>query len=88
MANIKSSLKRAEIAKRNTLRNKSLKSQIKTYIKKFEDAVEGADIDNAKKYLNLAEIKMKKAASKNVFHKNTISRKIGQLTRKFNSIAK
>ncbi|MFB0972454.1 MAG: 30S ribosomal protein S20 [Tissierellia bacterium] len=88
MANIKSSLKRAEIAKRNALRNKSLKSQIKTYVKKFEDAIEGADMDKAKKYLNLAESKLRKAQSKNVFHKNTASRKIGQLTKKFNSLVK
>lgn len=88
MANIKSSLKRAEIAKRNALRNKSLKSQIKTYVKKFEDAIEGADADNAKKYLNIAERKLRKAASKNVIHKNTVSRKIGKMTKRFNSIGK
>lgn len=88
MANIKSSLKRAEIAKRNALRNKSFKSQIKTYTRKFEQAVENADVENAKKYLKLAEKQLRRAATKNILHKNNISRKIGQLTKKYNSLVK
>lgn len=86
MANIKSSLKRVDIGKRNADRNKALKSEIKTYIKKFENAVEGANKEEAGKYLNLVEKKLRKASSKNALHKNTISRKIGQLTKRFNGM--
>lgn len=39
MANIKSALKRIDITKKQTLRNKSRKSEIKTYIKKFDLAL-------------------------------------------------
>ncbi len=86
MANIKSSLKRVDIAKRNAARNRAVKSEIKTFIKKFEAAVESANKDDARKYLSLVEKKLRKAASKNTFHKNAISRKIGQLTKKFNQM--
>lgn len=87
MANIKSSLKRVDIAKRNAARNRAVKSEIKTYIKRFENAVESANKDDARKYLTLVEKKLRKAESKNTFHKNAISRKIGQLTKKFNQMA-
>lgn len=86
MANIKSALKRVEIAKRNELRNKAMKSEIKTYIKKFENAVSSVNKEDAKKYLDLVEKKLRKASAKNAIHKNNISRKIGQLTKRYNEL--
>ncbi len=87
MANIKSSIKRVEIAKRNEARNRAIKSEIKTYVKKFEKAVAENSVEDAKKYLDLAEKKYRQAEAKNVMHKNNISRKIGQLTNKFNAMS-
>lgn len=86
MANIKSSLKRVDIAKRNSERNKAAKSEIKTYIKKFENAVENANKEDAGKYLKLVEKNLRKASSKNAIHKNTMSRKIGHLTKRFKNM--
>ena len=73
MANIKSSQKRIEVAKRNTLRNKSRKSEIKTYIKKFEAAIEANELDQARELLKLVDKKLKQAESKNVIHKNRVA---------------
>ncbi|WP_054251963.1 30S ribosomal protein S20 [Neofamilia massiliensis] len=87
MANIKSSIKRVEIARRNEARNRAIKSEIKTYVKKFEKAVAENSVEDAKKYLDLAEKKYRQAEAKNVMHKNNISRKIGQLTNKFNAMS-
>lgn len=87
MANIKSSIKRVEIANRNEARNRAIKSEIKTYVKKFEKAVAENSVEDAKKYLDLAEKKYRQAEAKNVMHKNNISRKIGQLTNKFNAMS-
>ena len=87
MANIKSSIKRVEIAKRNEARNRAIKSEIKTYVKNFEKAVAENSVEDAKKYLDLAEKKYRQAEAKNVMHKNNISRKIGQLTNKFNAMS-
>ena len=66
MANIKSSLKRIDVAKRNTLRNKARKSEIKTYIKKFEAAVEAGNLDEAREIFKVVDKKLKQAESKNV----------------------
>lgn len=87
MANIKSSIKRVEIARRNEARNRAIKSEIKTYVNKFEKAVAENSVEDAKKYLDLAEKKYRQAEAKNVMHKNNISRKIGQLTNKFNAMS-
>lgn len=85
MANIKSAIKRIDVTKRQTLENKTRKSEIKTYIKKFEDAISSDDFDEAKSLLRVIDKKLKKATSKNVLHKNTASRQLSKLSKKLNS---
>ncbi|WP_311531360.1 30S ribosomal protein S20 [uncultured Anaerococcus sp.] len=85
MANIKSSQKRIEVAKRNTLRNKSRKSAIKTYIKKFEAAIEANELDQARELLKLVDKKLKQAESKNVIHKNRVASVTSRLAKKLNT---
>ena len=85
MANIKSSQKRIEVAKRNTLRNKSRKSEIKTYIKKFEAAIEANELDQARELLKLVDKKLKQAESKNVIHKNRVASVTSRLAKKLNA---
>lgn len=85
MANIKSSQKRIEVAKRNTLRNKSRKSEIKTYIKKFEAAIEANELDQARELLKLVDKKLKQAESKNVIHKNRVASVTSRLAKKLNT---
>ncbi len=84
MANIKSAMKRAKIAKVRTLRNKSYKSAIKTSIKRFEQAVEAGNIDNAKIAFANAEKKLDKAVSKGILHKNFAARQKSKLARILN----
>lgn len=85
MANIKSSIKRIDVTKKETLRNKAKKSEIKTYIKKFENAITESNFDEAKTLLTLIDKKLKQASCKNILHKNSASRKISTLTKKFNN---
>lgn len=84
MANIKSAIKRIEVTKRQTLENKSRKSEIKTYTKKFEKAITEENFDEAKKLLRLIDKKLKKATAKNIIHKNTASRQVSRLAKKLN----
>lgn len=84
MANIKSAIKRIDLTKKQTLRNKAVKSELKTYIKKFEAAVEAGDFDAAQKLVPLLDKKLKKAAKKNVIHKNQAARKLSNLQVKLN----
>jgi len=76
--------KRVAVARRRTIRNRSIKSAVKTVIRKFERALAAADLDLAHRYLREAVIRIDKAASKGVFHKNTAARKKSRLARKLN----
>lgn len=71
MANIKSAKKRVLVAERNAERNKAIKSRVKTYVKKVDAAVESGDKAAAVAALKEAEIELKKATTKGVYHKNT-----------------
>lgn len=84
MANIKSAQKRIKITATKTATNKSIKSEIKTYIKRFEAAVEENNFDEAKELLKAVDKKLKRASQKNIIHKNTASRSISRLTKKIN----
>ena len=85
MANIKSAIKRIQVAKRNELLNKYRNTQVKTAIKKFNQALDLGKLDEAKELLKDVDKKLKTAATKNVIHKNQASRKISRLTKKLNN---
>lgn len=84
MANIKSAIKRIDVTKRQTLENKIRKSEIKTYTKKFNNAISSENYDEAKELLKIIDKKLKKASLKNVIHKNTASRQLSNLSKKLN----
>ena len=87
MANIKSAKKRIQVAKARNERNKSIKSAVKTAIKKVEAAVAAKDKEAAAAALLDATSAIDKATSKGVYHKNTASRKVSRLAKAVNSIA-
>ena len=91
MANIKSSIKRIDIAKRNNLRNKQYSSNIKTFTKKYLLSLNIYKNDmnetNVKIVMtNLSKIysKIDKATKANILHKNTAARKKSALKRALN----
>ncbi len=87
MANIKSAKKRILVTEKRTARNKSIRSAVKTSIKKVDAAVAANDKEAAQAALKAATSKISKAATKGVYHKNTAGRKISRLTKAVNSIA-
>lgn len=87
MANIKSAKKRILVTRTRTARNKSIKSKVKTYIKKVDAAIAANDKAAANEALKAAVSEINKAASKGIFHKNTASRKISRLALAVNKIA-
>ncbi|HHV38402.1 MAG TPA: 30S ribosomal protein S20 [Tepidimicrobium sp.] len=84
MANIKSAKKRIRIAEKKTAINRARKSEIKTYIRRFELALENNDIDEAKELLKSVDRKLKRAALRNIVHKNAASRTVSKLTKRLN----
>lgn len=87
MANIKSAKKRVKVIEKKTLRNKMIKSRVKTAIKKVVAAVEAGNKAEATTLLPLAIAEIDKAKSKGIYHKNTAARKVGRLTKLVNGIA-
>lgn len=87
MANIKSAKKRILVIETKTLRNKMIKTKIKTVIKKVEAAIASGDKAAANECLKVAITELSKATSKGIFHKNTTSRKISRLTKAVNAMA-
>lgn len=75
MPNIKSAEKRVKIIEKKTAENKSVKSRISTYAKKFKLAVANKDVATAEVAFNDVVSLMDKAASSNVIHKNSADRK-------------
>ena len=66
MANIKSQIKRIKTNEKARLRNKSVKSELKTYVRRVREAVEAGDKDAALEHLKAASRKLDKAVSKGV----------------------
>ena len=83
LANIKSAKKRILVIETKTLRNKMIKSKIKT----LEAAIEANDKAAAEAALQVATSEISKAASKGIYHKNNASRKISRLTLAVNKLA-
>ena len=86
MANIKSAKKRILVNKTKADRNKSIKSAVKTSIKKVEAAVTAKDKEAAAAALLNAISTIDKAATKGVYHKNNAARKVSRLSKAVNAL--
>ncbi|MGO1049422.1 30S ribosomal protein S20 [Crossiella sp. CA198] len=86
MANIKSQMKRILTNEKARLRNKSVKSEVKTAVRKFREAAEAGDKDKALELLRAANRKLDKAASKGVIHANQAANKKSALALRANKI--
>lgn len=84
MPNIKSAKKRVLVAERNNLRNKAIKSNLKTTVKKANAAMDNNDA-SAADAARLAIKAIDKACAKGVMHKNTAARKKSAIARKLNN---
>ena len=81
-----SNLKRILVNRTKAARNKSIRSAVKTSIKKVEAAVQENNKAAAQAALTEAISTISKATSKGVYHKNNCARKISRLTKAVNSI--
>ena len=85
MPNIKSAKKRVNIIEKKTLRNNMIKSGYKSAIRKFEEAIDNKNIEEAKVLLAEATKKIDQACAKGVIVKNTAARKKSNLSKKLNA---
>ena len=87
MANIKSQIKRNRQNEKRRLRNKSVKSSLKTAIRKFHEATAAGDNEKAETLLRAATRQLDQAASKGVIHKNQAANRKSAITKKLGSLA-
>ena len=87
MPNIKSAKKRVKVIATKTLRNKMLKSQLNTTIKKFKVAVESGDKEAAKVAYVAAVKKVDQAVAHGLLHKNNAAHKKSAYTLMLNQMA-
>nr|WP_120491223.1 30S ribosomal protein S20 [Corynebacterium lactis] len=86
MANIKSQIKRVKTNEKARLRNQSIRSAVRTEIRKFREAVEAGDKAAAEAQLRVASRKLDKAVTKGVFHRNTAANKKSGMAKAFNKL--
>lgn len=86
MPNIKSAIKRVNVIEKKTLRNNMIKSAYKTAIRRFDEAVENKNVEEATKLFSFATKKIDQACTKGVIVKNTAARKKSNLAKKLNAI--
>jgi len=87
MANTPSAKKAVRKIERRTAINKSRRSQMRTYIRKVEEAIASGDPEAAVAALRNAEPLVMRAAQKGILHKNTAARKVSRLTRRVKVLA-
>ena len=87
MANIKSQIKRIKTNEKARLRNKSVKSSLKTSVRKFREAADAGDADTAAVALRDASRALDKAASKGVIHANQAANRKSAMARRAASLS-
>ena len=80
MPNIKSAVKRVKVTRKKNLRNRMIKSAMKTKITKFDTAVSAKQADAA--LLSATQGAVDKAAAKGVIHKNAANRKKARMAKR------
>jgi small subunit ribosomal protein S20 len=86
MANTPSAKKAVRKIERRTKINKSRRSQMRTYVRKVEEALASGNREAAQAALYAAEPLLMRSAQKGIVHKNTASRKVSRLTHRLNSL--
>ena len=87
IGNIKSAKKRILVAEKRAEKNKSVRSRVKTAVKKVDAAIAANDKAAAEAALKAAVSELDKATKKGIYHKNTTARKVSRLTIAVNKLA-
>jgi len=88
MANTSSAKKAVRKIERRAAVNRSRRSQMRTFVRKVEEAIASGDHGQAQTALKDAEPMIMRAAQKGIIHKNTASRKVSRLSANVKKLAK
>jgi len=87
VANIKSQIKRIRTNEKARLRNKAVKSELKTYVRRVREAIAAGEKEKAEAALQVASRKLDKAVSKGVIHRNQAANRKSKLAKQVNKLA-
>ncbi|MBB6172835.1 small subunit ribosomal protein S20 [Nocardiopsis mwathae] len=88
MANIKSQKKRNRQNEKRRMRNQAVRSELKTVIRKFREAAEAGNVDQAVETQRHAARKLDKAASKGVIHRNQAANRKSAIAKRLDQLQK
>jgi len=86
VANIKSQIKRNKQNEKAHQRNKAVKSELRTYVRKFREAVDSGNVDEATDAMRAASRKLDKAVSKGVIHKNQAANRKSAIAKRLSEL--
>jgi small subunit ribosomal protein S20 len=86
VANIKSQIKRIKQNEKAHQRNKAVKSELRTYVRKFREAAETGNVDEATTAMRAASRKLDKAVSKGVIHKNQAANRKSAIAKRLSEL--
>ena len=86
MANIKSQIKRVKTNEKRRQRNKSVKSAVRTAVRRFREAADAGDTEKATQLQRAAARALDKAAGKGVIHRNQAANRKSALARRINAL--
>ena len=84
MAHTRSAKKMIHVIREERIRNRSIRSAVKTYVDKAEELVSGKEPEPAKEAVQKASVALDKAARKGIIHPNNAARHKSRLMKKFN----
>jgi small subunit ribosomal protein S20 len=87
VANIKSQIKRIKTNEKAHERNKAVKSELRTYVRKFREAVESGNVEVATDAMRTASRKLDKAVAKGVIHKNQAANRKSAIAQRLAELA-
>jgi small subunit ribosomal protein S20 len=82
VANIKSQIKRNKQNEKARQRNKAVKSALRTHVRKFREAADSGNVEEAALALRVASRQLDKAVSKGVIHKNNAANRKSAIARR------
>lgn len=88
MANTKSAIKRIRSSEKKRVRNREVRSETRTYIKRARAQIEAGELEEAQQSVALAVRALDKAAEKGVLHQNNAARRKSRLVQKLNQAIK
>ena len=87
MANTPGAKKAVRKIERRTEVNKARRSRVRTFLRRFDEAIAAKDVEKAKAAFIEAQSELMRAVTKGVVHKNTGSRKVSRLAAQLRKLA-